>query len=173
VFLDRYPDPLGYGFSPSRFSDPRRRVRRPYGVWYAGATFEVTVLETLVRDTKNYNPGVLLISKTELGRFVHVAVTVHEDLKIVDLRGGNALAMGIPTDAVRAQAHTRGQKLSLALYRHTDHPDGICYPSRLNQDDNVAVFDRAVHKLTAGPRRPLDHCPELAPVLDRYRIAIV
>lgn len=172
ILLDRYPDPLGYGFSRSRFSDPRR-VKRPFGILYAGATFEVAVLETLVRDAKNHNPGVLLISRAELGRLVHVAITVREDLEVVDLRGGNPIAMGIPTDAVRARAHARGRKLTLAIYGHTDCPDGLCYPSRLNQDENVAIYDRALHKLIAGPRRGLDQCPELAAVLDRYRIAIV
>jgi hypothetical protein len=172
IFLDRYTDPLGYGFSPSRFSDPRR-IKHPFGVWYAGATSEVALLETLIRDIKNYNPGVLLTSRGELSRYVHVAVTVREDLDVVDLRGGNPIAMGIPTDAIRARAHARGRKLSIAFYRHTDRPDGICYPSRLNLDDNLAIYDRAVHKLSAGPRRPLDQCDELAPVLDRYRIAIV
>jgi hypothetical protein len=32
IFLDRYRDPIGYGFHSSRFSDPRR-VKRPFGVW--------------------------------------------------------------------------------------------------------------------------------------------
>ena len=26
IYLNRYPDPLGYGKSPSRFSDPPRRI---------------------------------------------------------------------------------------------------------------------------------------------------
>jgi hypothetical protein len=116
---------------------------------------------------------VLLISKAELGRFVHVAITVHETLKVADLRDGNPIAMGIPTDTVRARSHTLGQKLSLALHRHPDLIDGICYPSRLNLDHNIAIYDRSLHKLIAGPRRRLDQCPELAPVLGRYRIAVV
>jgi hypothetical protein len=157
--------------SRSRFSDPRR-IRYRFGVWYAGKTFEVAFLETLVRDARNYNPGVLLLPEAELGRLVYVVVTVREDVQVVDLRGGNPIAMGIPTDAVRARAHARGQRLSLALYRHRDHPDGLCYPSRLNQDENLAVYDHALFKFTAGPRRRLDQCAEFAAVLDRYRIAI-
>lgn len=172
IFPDRYPNPLGYGFTSSRFCNPRRAKHR-FGVYYVAETFEGAFIETRVRDAKNYNPGVLLMSKAELGRFVHVEITVREDLDVVDLRGGNPIAMGIPTDAIRARAHAHGQKLSLALYRHTDRPDGICYPSRLNLDDNMAIYDRALHKLSAGPRRPLDQCDELAAVLDRYRIAIV
>jgi hypothetical protein len=172
IFADRYSNPLGYGFTPSRFSDPRH-VKHPFGVYYLGATVEVAFLETWIRDTRNYNPGVLRIAKSVLADFAHVAITVREDLDVVDLRGGNPIKMGIPTDAVRAQKHAFGQKLGLELYRHSGFVDGLCYPSRLNQDENVAVYDRAVHKLIAGPRRRLDQCPELAPVFDRYRIAFV
>jgi hypothetical protein len=57
----------------------------------------------------------------------------------VDLRGGNAITMGIPADAVRACSHRHGRRTSLALYSHRDGPDGIYYPSRLNQDENIAV----------------------------------
>ena len=145
----------------------------PFGVYYAGATFAVAFLETIVRDKKNQNPDTLLIDSSELDRYVHVAVTVREPLQMVDLRGGNPIRMGIPTDAVRAQSHRHGRRVSLALYLHADRPDGILYPSRLNEDENIAVYDRAVSKLSAGRRRKLIDCPELAPVLDRYRIAIV
>jgi len=173
LFLDRYLDPLGFGYSPSRFSDPRRRPGERFGVYYVGATFEVAFLETIVRDAKNQNPGTLLISSYDLDRYVHVEVVVRAPLELVDLRGGNAIVMGISTDAVRARSHLSGRRTSLALYQHPDRPDGICYPSRLNQDENIAIYDRAVHKLDARPRRRLSRCPELAPVLDRYRIAIV
>ena len=43
----------------------------------------------------------------------------------------------------------------------------------LNGDENVAVYDRAVPKLSAGPRRKLGACPELAAILETYRIALV
>ncbi len=142
-------------------------------MYYAGATFEVAFLETIVRDSKNQNPGTLLIASNDLENYVHTEITLRETLDLVDLRAGNAITMGIPTDAVHARSHRQGRRTSLALYTHRERPDGICYPSRLNQDDNIAVYDRAVHKLSAGPRRTLNQCPELAPVLDRYRIAIV
>lgn len=91
----------------------------------------------------------------------------------MDLRGANAVTMGIPTDAVRARSHRLGRRTSLALYTHPDAPEGIYYSSRLNQDDNIAVYDRAIHKLSTEPTRRLNDCLELASVLDRYRIAIV
>jgi hypothetical protein len=173
IFLDRHPDPLGFGLSPSRFSDPRRQVKHRYGIYYVGATFEVAFLETLVRDSRNQNPGSLVIPLDELDRYVHVPITIDQPLDVVDLRGGNPITMGIPTDAVRARSHRHGRQVSLSLYRHQDRPDGICYSSRLNEEENLAIYDRAVHKLRAGPRRKLDHCDALAPVLDRYRIVMV
>jgi hypothetical protein len=44
---------------------------------------------------------------------------------------------------------------------------------RRNENENLAVYDRAIHKLHAGPRRRLSVCDKLAPLLDRYRIVLV
>jgi hypothetical protein len=173
IFLDRFPDPLGFGFAASRFSDPRRKPASRFGVYYVGQTFEVAFLETIVRDLRNGNPGPLILSANDLNDYVHVHVTVQARLDLVDLRGGNAVVLGVPTDAVRASAHGLGQRASVAVYQHADQFDGIWYPSRLNGDDNLAVYDRAVPKLAAGSRRRLGVCPELAPILSTYRISIV
>jgi hypothetical protein len=173
IFLDRFSDPLGFGFASSRFADPRRKPSSRFGVYYVGQTFEVAFLETIVRDLRNGNPGPLVLSANDLDDFVHVHLTVQARLDLVDLRGGNAVALGVPTDAVRARSHRLGQRASLAAYQHTGQFDGIWYPSRLNGDDNLAVYDRAVPKLSAGPRRKLITCSELAPVLDAYRVALI
>jgi len=173
IFRDSHPDPLGFGHTPSRFSDPWKSARTRFGVYYAGGSFETAFLETLVRDTRNLNPGLLLLSSRDLDVYVHVAITVQEPLRMVDLRAGNMIIMGIPTDAVRAQSHRLGQRISRVLHDHPLRPDGLCYPSRLNGGDSIAVYDRAVPKLIAGPRRRLSACPELASILNRYRIAIV
>ena len=115
----------------------------------------------------------LALSADDLDAFVHVPITVTAALSVVDLRGGSAVALGVPINAVRASSHRVGQRASLAAYQRPDQPDGIWYPSRLNGDDNIAIYDRAVHKLMAGPRRKLILCPELAGVLDAYRVAVV
>jgi hypothetical protein len=173
IFLDRHPDPLGFGFGPSRFSDPRR-IKRPFGVYYVGSTFEVAFLETQVRDKRDHRPGALPIPIEELTQYVHVPITVVQPLNLVDLRGGNPIAMGIPTDAVRARSQNEGRRASLSFYSHPDQPDGIRYSSRLNEHENLAIYDRAVAtKISASPRTRLIECAELAPVLDRYQISIV
>jgi hypothetical protein len=51
LYLNRYPDPLGFGKTPSRFSDPRRRIERHrFGVLYLGGSLKVCFLEALLRD---------------------------------------------------------------------------------------------------------------------------
>lgn len=173
MFQDRFPDPLGFGFSASRFSDPGKGAKPRFGVYYVGQTFEVAFLETIIRDRKNGIAGQLILSEADLHDYVHVQVTVDRDLSLVDLRGGNPVALGLPTDAVRARSHQLGQRASCAVYNRPERFDGIWYPSRLNGDDNLAVYDRAVPKLSAGPRRRLIDCAEIVPILGAYNIALV
>jgi hypothetical protein len=172
ILPDRFSYPLGFGFASSRFSDPRRKPVSRFGVYYIGQTFEVAFLETIVRDFRNRNPGALLLSAHDLDDYVHVHITVQTHLDLVDLRGGNAVALSVPSNAVRASSHRLGQRASLAVYERADRLDGFWYPSRLNGDENVTVYDRAVSKLSAGLRRKLGSCPELAPILANYRIAL-
>jgi hypothetical protein len=145
----------------------------PFGVYYVGQTFELAFLETIVRDLRNGNPGPLLLSAGDLEDYVHVHISVTTRLDLLDLRAGNAIVLGVPTDAVRARSHKLGQRTSLAAFKRKEHLGGICYPSRLNGDDNLAIYDRALPKVAAGPRRKLVSCKELAPILEAYRVALV
>lgn len=44
IYLNAYPDPLGFGKSPSRFSDPRRRIAaNRFSVLYLGGTGHVNL----------------------------------------------------------------------------------------------------------------------------------
>lgn len=45
-----------------------------------------------------------------------------------------------------------GRAWSLAFHEHRSVPDGIIYPSRLNGHTNLAIFDRAISKLSAVRR---------------------
>lgn len=111
------------------------------------------------------------MSAKDLDDYVHVPVRARLDL--VDLRGGNAVALGVPTNAVRASSHLLGQQASLAVYLRAEQLDGIRYPSRLSYDENIVIYDRAIPKLSAGPRRRLGTYPELAPILGAHHIALV
>jgi hypothetical protein len=173
IFLDRFPDPLGFGFTPSRFSDPRKNPALRFGVYYLGCSFETAFLETIVRDRRNGNPGVLALSAADLDDYVHVPVTMTRPVNVIDLRGGQAVALGVPTNTIRASTHSLGQRASLAAYLRADSPDGLWYPSRLNGGENLAIYDRAIGALSAGPRRKLSACVELGSILDTYRVALV
>jgi hypothetical protein len=165
---------IRWGSASHRAGSPiRARSHRAIRRYYVGEIFEVAFLETIVRDQRNGNPGALILSANDLDDYVHVHITVRARLDLVDLRDGNAVALGVPTNAVRASSHGLGQRASLAVYQRAERLDGIWYPSRLNGDENLAVYDRAVSKLSAGPRRKLGTCSELAPILGTYRAALV
>ena len=108
IFLDRFPDPLGFGFASSRSSDPRRKPAKRFGVYYVGQTFEVAFLETIVRDVRNGNPGPLVLSASDLEDYVHVHITVQARLDLVD---ASALDRISPQPVCRPQHHSRpGQR---------------------------------------------------------------
>jgi len=138
-----------------------------------GGFFETAFLETIVRDRRNGDAGVLALSAADLDDYVHVPVTMTRPVNVIDLRGGQAVALGVPTNTIRASTHSLGQRASLAAYLRADSPDGIFYPSRLNEEENLATYDRAVGALSAGPRRKLSVCVELGNILDSYRVALV
>src|ERR1700693_6064768 len=54
IYPDRYREPLGYGKTGSRFSDPRRRVpENRFSVLYLGQTLKACFLEAVLRDQRN------------------------------------------------------------------------------------------------------------------------
>ncbi len=52
IYESRFPDPLGYGFGPSRFSDPKTMLVPPdrFGVVYLGSSVKVCFAEAILRD---------------------------------------------------------------------------------------------------------------------------
>jgi len=141
IYWSTYPDPLGYGKSPSRFSDPRRRVAaRRFGVLYLGDSLKVCFLETVLRDRREGLVDDLPVDEAELTQRRYAEITTIAELRLVDLRTDNAVRMGVPTDVVRAQLQNLARRWSLAFYEHPSKPDGIIYPSRLNGATNLAIL---------------------------------
>ncbi|WP_353843400.1 RES domain-containing protein, partial [Mesorhizobium sp.] len=67
IYWGTYPDPLGYGKSPSRFSDPRRRAAtNRFGVLYLGDSLKVCFLEAVLRDRREGVVDDLPIEEVEL-----------------------------------------------------------------------------------------------------------
>ena len=166
----------GFWLGPSRFSDPRRH--RPqaerYGVIYFGSSLKLCFLEAVLRDRRNAELGEIPIPYSELQNWHCADIGILAPLKPIDLRGDGLVRMGVPTDAVRASGHRWGQAWSLAFWAHQSTPDGIIYPSRLNGETNIALYDRARPKVTALSVRPLLDCrAEMTEVFRRFKIAVL
>ncbi|WP_353646526.1 RES family NAD+ phosphorylase [Mesorhizobium sp. WSM2239] len=173
IYWSTYPDPLGYGKSPSRFSDPRRRTAaNRFGVLYLGDSLKVCFLETVLRDRREGLVHDLPIDEVELTERRYAEIATTEVLRVVDLRGDNAVRMGVPTDVVRAQRQNLARRWSVALYDHPSQLDGIIYPSRLNGATNLAIYDRSIRKLQAKRIVTLLGAPGLAQVLEDFRVSL-
>jgi len=173
IYLTRYPEPLGCSNAPSRFSDPRRRVvKNRFGVLYLGNTLKVCFLEAILRDQRNGVIGDYVIRESGLRSRRYALVELISQLNLVDLRGDGCVRMGIPSDVPRSTNQALARRWSLAFYQHPSQPDGIIYPSRLNEDTCVAIYDRAVGKLREVSSAPLIEAPGFAEVLDDLLVAI-
>jgi len=173
IYSTRYPEPLGCSKAPSRFSDPRRRVlMNRFGVLYLGSTLKVCFLEAILRDRRNSAIGDYLIGESELRSHRYALIEPNSRLSLVDLRGDGCVRMGIPSDVPRSANQALARRWSLAFFQHPSQPDGIIYPSRLNEEPNVAIYDRAVTKLREVGKSDLIDAPGFAEVLDDLRVAI-
>ena len=173
IYLGRYPDPLGYGKSPSRFCDPRRRVpANRFGVLYLGESLKVCFLEAVLRDQRDGVFGSLPVGEEEFEARRYAEIEATSALTLVDLRNDCAVRMGVPTDVHRASNQTLARQWSAAFYDHLSAPDGIIYPSRLNGQTNLAIYDRAISKLQVKRVWTLMAAPGLAAVLNDLDVAI-
>jgi hypothetical protein len=86
-------------WTPSRFSDPRRRdAAKRFGVLYLGETLKVCFLEAALRDRRHGLIGDLAIEQREIyARRYTIA-----ELSLVDLRDDHAIRMGVPTDVAKS-----------------------------------------------------------------------
>lgn len=173
IFDARYADPLGFGKTPSRFSDPRRCAdAKRFGVLYLGESLTVCFLETVLRDQRDGAIGDLLLEESALRQRLYAEIGTAEPLKMVDLRDEGAIIMGVPTDVAKASSQTLARKWSAAFHAHPETPDGIIYPSRFSGRTNLAVFDRAIKKLHVTRTMRLIAAPGLAAILNQLKIGI-
>jgi hypothetical protein len=173
LYRRAFPDPLGFGRAPSRFSAPSDAAER-YGVVYLGSSMNVALAETLVRDRGDGRLGDLPIDLAELEGWACAEIEVVHTLRLADLRGDGPLRMGIPSDVAHAADWRLAQMWSAALYAHNLEPDGLIYLSRFTGEPNLAVFDRALSKLAAGRVDGLfDRRTELTAAIRRFGLQIV
>ncbi len=115
-----------------------------------------------------------MLQSAELETRSLASIRVVEPLRLVDLTGDCGLRMGVPSDVVGASDQTLARHWSVGFHSHPERPDGVYYPSRLNEERCIALYDRALMKLetTATPRL-MDCDDELAAILDDLEIALV
>ena len=159
---------------PSRFSDPRRRMPLTrVGVLYLGSTLRVCFIEAVLRDLRNGAVADYPIEERELLRRNYAQITVAAPLRMVDLRADGAVRMGVPSDVARGSRQGLARQWSVAFHDHPAAPDGIVYPSRLNGETNLAVYDRAIAKLGAAHTVPLISAPGFGPLLESLKVALI
>lgn len=167
----RHPDPLGWGSGLSRFSDPTGAL---FGVVYLGSSLKVCFVETILRDRGDALLDPFPVRTGELTLWQAAEVVVREDLTVIDLTGDGPLRMGVPSDVARAKDQTLARRWSEAFWRHERQVDGVLYPSRLNEEPNVAIYDRGLAKLEATASVPLlGTGAALAQILDDLNITLV
>ena len=173
IFFTRFKDPLGFGKSPSCFSDPRRRATtNRFGVLYLGSSLKVCFVEAVLRDQGDGRIDHLLLDENDLAARSYGMIEVMTALSVVDLRGDGPLRMGIPSDVARGSSQSLARRWSVAIHDHATQPDGIIYPSRLNGETNLAIYGRAIPKLRAVTHGPLLEETGLAAVLRALKIGL-
>ncbi|MGJ5196552.1 MULTISPECIES: RES family NAD+ phosphorylase [unclassified Bradyrhizobium] len=171
MYETRFPDPLGYGPGLNRFSDPTGKA---FGVVYLGSSAKVAFVETILRDRADGRGATCVVSYDEIEKRSLASIVPVEPLILVDLTGDGPLRMGIPSDVVGARDQSLAQRWSAAFHDHPETPDGVLYPSRLNEERCIALYARALPKLKAIAAPLLVDCrAELAAILDDLDLAIV
>jgi RES domain len=174
IYHERYPEPLGFGKTKSRFSDPRHRLEgERFGVLYLGSTLKGCFVEAILRDRRNGAVGDYPIEEAELLQRRYGEIVVTASLSVIDLRGDGRIRMGIPSDVVASTRQALARAWSVAFYDHPAAPDGIIYSSRLNEQTNLAVYDRAIAKLSTERSLSLMRAPGFAGVLSTLNVAVI
>ena len=130
--------PLGVGPSASRFSSPGNN----FYVLYAGRNLATALAETVIRDRfEGSNTRRLFIE--EVRDRSAVQVSTKSPLRLLDIRKGGCLKLGISTDVTGAKAQDEARAFSQYVHDKTDVA-GILYASRLTGENCVVVFERAI-----------------------------
>lgn len=160
--------PLGLGYGKTRLASPDNSFR----VLYVAPALMTSVAETIVRD-RFADRVRRALTREEMDLWGATEVSTRRPVRLLDLRGMGPTLLGIPTDALMARNHAAGRRLSRSLYNQFADIDGVVYTSRHVKKDCVAIYDRAVPKLRAGPVEPLITLPALAPALIDLDIRLI
>lgn len=170
IYRAHHADPLGHAPGLSRFSDPTGTL---FDVVYLGSSAKVAFAEAVLRDRAVGTMEQFLLTMAELNSYVCADIELAEPLNLVDLTGDGRLRLRTPTDVTGAMDQTVARVWSEAFFRHPAGPDGVVYPSRLNGERNIALYDRAIGKVAArAAPRLIDRRDELAAIITDFNLAI-
>lgn len=158
--------PLGMGYGKTRFASPTDLFK----VLYIAKDVMTGVAETIIRD-RFEGKAMRQLMESEVLKWSVTEVS-SGPINVLDLRTTGSLLLGISTDITSAKLQDEARQFSQMLYDETDL-DGIFYRSRLTGEDCLAVYDRGVAKLTAGPVVDLLTIADLIPGLKRFNIELI
>jgi hypothetical protein len=160
--------PLGVGHVPSRFSGTDGN----FLVLYAARNLATAISETIIRDDlEGVAERRLFIEEFKDRAIVQLSTTA--PLRMVDLRKGGCLKLGISTEVAGAKGFEEAQRFSQFVHDHSQ-ADGILYASRLTGENCAAVFDRAIHNHLVDQRTvPLIQLRNLSAALASLSVELV
>ena len=95
-----------------------------------------------------------------------------ETLALVDLRGDGPIRIAAPTAVTHDSNHVAGRALSGATYANVPEADGFLFQSRFTGHVCIAVFDRALVKLSSLAISLLIEHADFLDALDDYDIIL-
>lgn len=159
--------PLGMGYGKTRFASPRNKFK----LIYLASSPKTALAETIIRDRFQGKAHRRLAEEEFRDRSI-TEVTALAKVQLLDIRGGGASLLNVPTDATSAKNQAAGRAFSQRIYDETSF-DGLIYRSRLTGEDCVAIYDRAVAKLSAIPAIALGALTALPAAITELHIQVI
>jgi hypothetical protein len=167
--------PLAYENEPLYFGrGAEKRFAAPgdeYGVLYTGDSPQCAFVETFGREL-----GVKVIRETALLQYCLTEVQLADAVRLADLTGARQRRLGADARLPHGD-YPLTQRWSLALWSHSERPDGLCWHSRLDDERlAIGIFDRARDKVGAACRGSLmlpRHRQLLKDILDAYDFGLL
>lgn len=158
--------PLGCAVGHSRFGG----TDETFSVLYAACSVKTALAEAVIRDRFEGLPDRRLFT-SELTARSAVRLRFAEPLRLVDLRSGGCLKLGISTEIAGAKCFEEAQAFSSEVYGNAAI-DGIVYASRLTAENCVAIFDRATSRLISEHVSPLAQLQDLGTSLSELNVTL-
>ena len=160
--------PLGTAAGHSRFGG----TNGSFAVMYAARNLATALAETLIRDRFEGVERRSLFA-TELSGHSAVQIQTVKSLRLLDLRKGGCLKLGVSTDIAGAKCFNEAQQFADLVYKEATI-DGILYASRLTSENCVALFDRAtVSHLTTSTISPLVQLENINNALEKLNVQLI